>query len=205
MRKTLIVLTLVVLTVLATAGNASAQRRGFGGGWGSVPYYYGGGGYYSPSYYYGDRGYSPYYQGANYGYAPSYYYTAPNYAINPTPYYNATPVVQTPIARPSQSFYSGPEGAQQSVVLTVVLPTADAQVWFGDTATTQQGTQRVFQSPALEPGKNFIYTLKARWMENGQAVERERKVTVQAGQRITVNFRDNSGEPAPAPDAIPRN
>jgi len=89
--------------------------------------------------------------------------------------------------------------------MTVVVPTANAQVWFGDTLTTQQGTERLFHSPALEPGKNFTYTIKARWMENGKAVERDRQVNVQAGQKITVNFRDSPSETAPAPEAAPRN
>jgi uncharacterized protein (TIGR03000 family) len=200
MRKALIVLTLVVVTALASAGTANAQRRGYGG-WGSMPYSYGGNSYYSQSYY----GYSPYYRGYGYGYSPGYYYATPTYAVNPLSYYYATPAVQTPMTRVDQSFYSGPEAAQQFATLTVVVPTADAQLWFGDTAMTQQGTQRVFQSPALEQGKNFTYTIKARWMENGQAVDRQRQVNVQAGQRVTVNFRDNSGEAAPAPDAIRRN
>lgn len=200
MRKALLILSLVVVTALASAGTASAQRRGYVG-WGSAPYYYGGTGYYSQSYY-GDRGYYP---GYGYSYAPGYYQTTPNYAVNPPSYYYAAPSVQTSMTRVDQSYYSGPQAAQQSVILTVVVPTADAQVWFGDTATTQQGTQRLFQSPALEPGKNFSYTIKARWMDNGQVVDRERKLSVQAGQRVTVNFRDTAAEPAPAPDGIPRN
>jgi uncharacterized protein (TIGR03000 family) len=195
MRKAFVVLSLVVVTALATAGNANAQRRVFGG-WGTMPSY-------SGAYYYGDGVYSPYYPG--YGYSPGYYNTAPRYGVNPGAYYYTVPAVQMPVTRVGQSFYSGPEPAQQIVTMTMVVPTAEAQVWIGDTPTTQQGTQRLFHSPALEPGKNFIYTIKARWMENGQAVERERRVTVQAGQRITVNFRDNSGEAAPAPAAIRRN
>jgi uncharacterized protein (TIGR03000 family) len=107
----------------------------------------------------------------------------------------------TPPARPVQSFYSGPEAAQQAAAVTVVVPTADTQVWFGNTPTTQQGMERLFHSPALEPGKNFTYAIKARWMENGKAVERERQVRVQAGQRITVNFNDMPSETVPAPDA----
>jgi uncharacterized protein (TIGR03000 family) len=193
MRKAFIVLTLVVVTALATAGNANAQRRVFGG-WGSMPYY-------SNSYYYGDGGYGLYSQGYGYG----YYNTAPRYAVNPAAYYYAEPAVQMPMTRVGQSFYSGPEPPQQVVTLTVVVPTVEAQVWIGDSPTTQQGTQRLFHSPALEPGKNFIYTIKARWMENGQAVERERQVTVQAGERIMVNFRESPGEAAPAPAAIRRN
>lgn len=210
MRTTLLVFTLTGLTVLAYAGDAQAQRRGYGGG-GNSPYYSmgaGPGGYYSHSgyynSYYGGRAYSPYYAGYGYGsgYYPGYYqpyggavvtlnrdyYATPNYAANPAV---------------TQSFYSGPAMVQQPVTMTVIVPTANAQVWFGDTATTLQGTERVFHSPPLVPGNNYTYTIKAQWMENGQPVGQERQVNVQAGQRITINFRDNSSENAPAPTAIP--
>lgn len=196
MRKGLLVLFLVGMTVLASTGEAQAQRRGFGGWWGGG--YYPQLGYYDS--YYGGRGYGV----LGYGYAPDYYYATPGYAVNPT-YYYAQPAVITPPARAVQSFYSGPEEAQQVAAVTVVVPTADTQVWFGNTPTTQQGMERLFHSPALEPGKNFTYNVKARWTENGKAVERERQVRVQAGQKITVNFRDTPSEtaPAPAPDAAP--
>jgi uncharacterized protein (TIGR03000 family) len=210
MRRALLVLSLVGLTMVASAGDANAQRRGDGGYWGNAPFYSGGwgsGGYYPQagyysSYYYGGRGYSPYYQGYGYGYPAEYYNTVPNYAANPGLYYSQ-PAVQTQPTRVYQSFYSEPP--QQFVAMTVVVPTATAQVWFENTLTTQQGTERLFRSPALEPGKNFTYTIKARWMENGTAVERDRQVNVQAGQKITVNFRNSPGETAPAPAAAPSN
>jgi uncharacterized protein (TIGR03000 family) len=69
----------------------------------------------------------------------------------------------------------------------------------------QAGTVRLFHSPPLEPGKYFTYKIKARWMENGQAVERERQVTFQAGQTVTIDFRDAPKEIGPAPRAIQPN
>jgi uncharacterized protein (TIGR03000 family) len=98
-----------------------------------------------------------------------------------------------------------PATEPQSVNVKVIVP-ADAQVWFENRATTQQGMERLFQSPPLEPNQDFTYTIKARWMENGQAVTRERQVHVQAGQSVTVDFRANPVEnvPPPLPDAIPR-
>ena len=84
----------------------------------------------------------------------------------------------------------------------MLVPAADAQVWFENNATTQRGMERLFESPPLAPNQNFIYTIKARWMENGQAVNRERRVNVQAGQSVTVNFREKTGENVPPP--LPR-
>lgn len=220
MRKMLLILGVVGLTILTGVSDAFAQRRSGGGGGGrssssSRSYsnggrsysnggrsYYNGRGY-APGFsinvgrgygYYGGLGYSPYYGG--YDYAPSYYDNAP-----------ATNYVQPSI---QQSFYPAPATAQQSVAMTVLLPAADAQVWFDNAATKQQGTERLFHSPMLDPNYNFTYTIKARWMENGQAVNRERRVNVQAGQNITVNFREDAREgiapPLPMlPKTAPRN
>lgn len=197
MRKAMVVLVLVGLAALASAGAANAQRIGFG----------------AYNSYFGGRGYSPY-GGNGYGYAPNYggygygfgnggYYRGYDYA----PYYQSYGYRNAPgnydYSEPTtrQSLYYVPETAPQYAALTIVVPTADAQVWFGDTAMAQRGTVRVFHSPSLETGKRFVYTIKARWMEQGQTVERDRHVDVQAGQRVTVDFR-NSSENAPAPDAL---
>lgn len=195
MRRILLVLSLAGLTVLASAGDVFAQRRGIGGffpsnGGGFFPSNGGGffpsnGGYYPSNGYYGDSGYSPYYQSYRYSNAPNYYYSEPT-QIRP-------------------SYYSAPVTASQSVNVTVIVP-RDAKVWFENRETAQQGTQRSFQSPPLESGHSYTYTVKASWTENGQAVTRERRVNVQAGQSVTVNFRENSAEtlPTPVPNSIPR-
>jgi uncharacterized protein (TIGR03000 family) len=217
-----LVLSLAGLTVLAGASDAFAQRRGFGygGGWGNSPissFGLGRGGYYSPygGYYggggyggggYGVGGYGPYSQGYGYGNAyqltPSYYNLAPNYSLNPATYPNSQPQTR-------QSYYSVPATAQQSASITVLVPEADAQVWFDDRLTMQQGMDRLFHSPQLELNQTFVYTVKARWMAGGQAVIQERRVNIQAGQSVTIDFRENTGDNAPPlsprlPNAIPR-
>lgn len=194
MRKTLMVLTLALAAMTMLASDAFAQRRGGGGrGYGG-----GGRGYYSRGYYgrgYGGYGYGyglglgiwPGYYG---GYNPGYY-SSPGYVVD-SPNYYADPVVQAPGNQVRQSFY--PETTNQEATLTVLLPKADAQVWFDGAATQQQGMQRTFMSPALEQGRSFTYTIKGRWMENGRPVERERQVSVQSGQSVTVDLRGNPGE-----------
>jgi uncharacterized protein (TIGR03000 family) len=196
MRNTLLILSLAGLTVLASASDAFAQRRIYGGGWGYSPGIsigVGRGGYYAPYSYYGGLGYSPYYLGSGYGYSPSYYYTTPSYGVIPMTYAQPAPM------QIRQSYYPVPTTVLQSVSVTVLVPAADAQVWFENRATSQQGTERLFESPLLEPNHNFTYTIKARWLENGKAVDGERRVSVQAGQSVTVNFRESSGESVPPP------
>jgi uncharacterized protein (TIGR03000 family) len=215
MRKMLLVLSLAGLAVLASASDAFAQRRWSGGGWGYTPGFsfgVGRGGYYSPYGYYGGRGYSPSYQGYGYSYGPSsyyatpsYYYATPTYSVMPATSYSE-PASLVPTMQIRQAYYTAPATAQQSASLTVLVPASDAKVWFENRATTQQGMERMFESPPLEPNQNFTYTIKVLWIDKGQAVNQERRVNVQAGQSITVNFRENTREnvPPPLPDAIRR-
>jgi len=181
MRKVLVILALTIATVAFTAGDAFAQRRGGYGGRGSGWSISIGSGYYGGNY---GRGYvSPYYG--------SSYYAQPYYA-QPY-YYESAPVVQVPATELRQSFYSEP-AAVQSAMIIVLLPRADARVWFDGAATTQQGMERTFNSPPLDRGSNYSYTIRARWLENGQEVERSRTVNVQPGQSFTVYFRGETGE-----------
>jgi uncharacterized protein (TIGR03000 family) len=202
-----LIFALAITTGFSLAGDVFAQRgrwgggggRGWGGGWGGGYYsgsYYP---YYSSSPYSWSGGYQPYYWGSNYASSP-YYYSTPYYSSMP---YYSSPYTTTydysapqgysfnPNVTQSQSSYYNPGPTQQTAAITVFLPTADAKLWFDNTEMKQQGMTRYFSTPSLEPGKMFTYTLKARWMNNGQPVEREKQVNVQAGQQATVDFRTN--------------
>jgi len=190
MRKSLVIFSLVALALAATATEAFAQRvrvnTGRGGisiGVGSGSGYYGNG-YYGNSYYgspyYGNRGY---YYGNSY--SPGYYYSTPNYYVEPS-----TVVVPTE-ARPS--YYVDPGSANVSVM----LPSADAEVWFDNAPTRQRGMERIFHTPSLQPG-SYTYSIRARWNDNGRTVDQTRQVQVRPGQSVTVDFR-NSAELLPTP------
>jgi len=223
MRRTLLILTCTGLAMLAIAGDAFAQRRE-GGGRGSGSSFSGGAGrgaYYAPRYgnsYYGRGGYyrGGYYRGYGYGsgyYQPylgagilgaaiianSYYNSMPYYyGVNPGAYSYPAPV------NARQSFYAGPANQQQPATMTVIVPTADAQVWFEDAPTNQRGTARTFASPPLEAGYNYTYTIKTHWVDNGQPIDRTREVNIQAGQAITVNMNAITKETLPVPAFLPR-
>jgi uncharacterized protein (TIGR03000 family) len=200
MRKTLVIVALTLITVMASASDAFAQGRGgrggrggYGGGRGG----YGGGGYggifigsgyYSP-YSYGGGYYSPYSYGSGY-YADPYYNSSPSY-------YSDT--VQVPATDIRQSLYNQPTSQQQTATVMVRVATPNTQVWFDGTATSQQGMERSFYSPPLDSGSSYTYTVRARWTENGQAVDREQRVSVQAGQTANVDFRGNSNQALPLP------
>jgi uncharacterized protein (TIGR03000 family) len=50
------------------------------------------------------------------------------------------------------------------------------------------GTERVFSSPPLEAGKDFVYTIRAAWMQDGREVSEEKTLIVTAGQPLVADF-----------------
>jgi uncharacterized protein (TIGR03000 family) len=84
------------------------------------------------------------------------------------------------------------KGGRQSMVpapatILVDLP-ADAKLSIDNAATTSIGTSRVFQSPELNPGKVYHYTLKAEVVRNGNPVRVEQVVEVSAGETTPVRL-----------------
>ena len=71
--------------------------------------------------------------------------------------------------------------------IVVELP-ADAKLLIDNEATASIGSSRVFQSPALTPGKEYHYTLKAEVVRNGKPVKAEQVVKVTAGDTTPVKL-----------------
>jgi uncharacterized protein (TIGR03000 family) len=72
--------------------------------------------------------------------------------------------------------------------LSVKVPQPAAEVLVDGVKTVQTGTDRLFESPPVEPGKDFAYELTARWVERGVTVERKKVVTGQSGEVVRVDF-----------------
>ncbi len=167
--------------------------RGFGGYGGYGGWGYGGwGGYPGWGYggYYG--GYSPYYYST-----PYYGYTAPYYDYYSPIYYgyaDAAPVTGNVVA--SQSLYP-PSGVtpasteaptdQEHAYIHVRVP-VNAKVEFNNTPTRQQGTDRTFVTPDLNPNQAYTYDVSAQWMDNGQERRASRTVRVVPGHNYNVDF-----------------
>ena len=79
-----------------------------------------------------------------------------------------------------------------AALIDVRVP-GNAEVLIDGQKTNQAGTMREFVTPALDPGQEFSYDIRARWTENGQEVDRHRKVTFHAGDRLTVNLMAPQG------------
>jgi uncharacterized protein (TIGR03000 family) len=108
-------------------------------------------------------------------------------------FYSAVPSVEPegrammapPIPPPINMTSEPPSGAAQ---VAVRVPTADAEVWFDSTRTSQTGMDRLFKTPDIAPDGSFTYRIRARWVANGQYVEQTRIVNLSAGQQVTLDF-----------------
>jgi uncharacterized protein (TIGR03000 family) len=56
--------------------------------------------------------------------------------------------------------------------------------------TRQTGESRRYVSPPLAPGRDYVYTVKARWIERGRIYTVARDVVVRGGEETVVDLRD---------------
>jgi uncharacterized protein (TIGR03000 family) len=98
-----------------------------------------------------------------------------------------------PYSGPSNSytyraFYPQDEAVDVNTVGLRLHVPSDARIWIEGEATSTGGTDRSFVSPPLTPGRDYVYHVRVQWNENGKAVERNREITVHAGDRLSVNI-----------------
>lgn len=177
MRYFLIPALLGLAGLLAVTDTAQAQVRiriGVGGG---------------PGYY--SRGYYPYPYTYPYPYgynAPRSIYYPPPVVVVPRETYYVPRVVTVEPPR-----YVAPTVASNVAGIRVLVPDANAKVWFDGTLTNQKGTDRLFNTPELAPGGTYSYRIRASW-QDGQQVQ-EQVVQVTPGQTVVVDFSRPVSEP----------
>jgi uncharacterized protein (TIGR03000 family) len=72
----------------------------------------------------------------------------------------------------------------------VLLPQDNATLTIEGQPTRQTGTTRLFESPPLDPDKNYTYTLVAKWMPNNYTtITRTRVIPVKAGATAEADLR----------------
>jgi uncharacterized protein (TIGR03000 family) len=81
-----------------------------------------------------------------------------------------------------------PPAAPVRPARVIVRVPPEAHLWFEGTETKQSGGERTFKSTPLEPGQPYLYDVKARWWQDGKAVEKTRTIYVQAGQVTRLDF-----------------
>jgi uncharacterized protein (TIGR03000 family) len=87
-----------------------------------------------------------------------------------------------------------PEAFLPTPATIVVSLPAEAKLTIDGAATKSTSATRVFASPALEPGKEFVYNLKAELVRDGQTLTATKQVTVRAGDEtnVTLEFPEAS-------------
>ncbi len=80
--------------------------------------------------------------------------------------------------------------AKKPAGLRVLMPVPGATLTIDGSASSQTGLVRAFESPPLDPAKEYTYTVAASWAPNNYTtVTRTRTVTVKAGQTTEVDLR----------------
>jgi uncharacterized protein (TIGR03000 family) len=197
-------------------GYGGGYRGGYGGGYyGGYGRGYGYGGYGYGLY--GGLGYGLYggyigaypYGGAGYYGYPNYYsYPYSTYSYPSTTYgstYYSSPLIysqSTPTAVPAATFTYAPGTADSSASttvsqtdtpadVTVVVP-ENAKLWFNDVPINTTGATREFQTPALTPGREYTYQVRATWMQNGREISQTQTLPVSAGSHARIVFSPTS-------------
>ncbi len=83
---------------------------------------------------------------------------------------------------------AGPaQGAPERATITVKLPPG-AALFVDDRKSPSAEPVRTFSTPALPPGREYAYVLKAEVTRNGQPETLTQKVPFRAGERVVVDF-----------------
>ncbi|MBX9682030.1 MAG: hypothetical protein K2X38_25000 [Gemmataceae bacterium] len=184
--------------------NGGYGNPGFGGygrGFGNQNWY--GSGYGQPGLSVNiGRGFNNYgYNGYNQGYSSGY----------GSSYYSAPAVVYSQPALQDYSFYPPQESAgivdssanYSAAGTVVVYVPGNAQLWWGNTATTTTGVERRFATSPLGP-QGGVETFQAQWMDaNGQMQNESRQIRVMPGQTVAIDFRQPAAINNPPQQAAP--
>jgi uncharacterized protein (TIGR03000 family) len=100
-----------------------------------------------------------------------------------------------PESRPAEKIEAAPkakgsEGALPAKAKVIVeLPAADAKLIVdGRETKPSTETRRVFNTPDLEPGREYFYTMRVEYTRDGQPVTETRRVVVRAGAETVASF-----------------
>ena len=83
---------------------------------------------------------------------------------------------------------SSPASVGPGAVLVAHLP-EHALFWVEEVRTRSTGRTRYFNSPPLRPGREYSYTVRAAWIEDGRWVSQPQRIAVQAGMIQAIYLR----------------
>jgi uncharacterized protein (TIGR03000 family) len=73
--------------------------------------------------------------------------------------------------------------------VTVKLP-ADARLFVDGVSYPSTSATRSFETPRIEPGRRYSYELRAEVVRDGRTLSESRRVVVEAGKEVNVEFKD---------------
>src|SRR5262249_31701396 len=82
---------------------------------------------------------------------------------------------------------SGAPSATDVAHITVRLP-AQARLYVDDTLCPLTSDTRTFDTPPLQAGRKYYYSMRVELERNGQRLSETRRVVVAAGERVDVAF-----------------
>jgi uncharacterized protein (TIGR03000 family) len=83
--------------------------------------------------------------------------------------------------------WKAPAPEKDQASLSVKLP-ADAKLYVDGVLCPLESAERIFETPPLEKGKQFTYTLKAEVVREGKTTSETKLVPIEAGQQVSVEF-----------------
>jgi uncharacterized protein (TIGR03000 family) len=83
------------------------------------------------------------------------------------------------------------QGAADVAKVTVRVP-QDAKVYVDGVVCPIESGKSTFETPKLQAGRQYFYTIKAEMVRDGQNVSESRRVIVQAGKSTSVEFKEIS-------------
>jgi uncharacterized protein (TIGR03000 family) len=81
-------------------------------------------------------------------------------------------------------------GAPSEPARVTVLAPDGARVFVDGVSVSIGADQRSFETPKLEPGKQYYYTIKAELEQDGRTRTESQRVIVAAGKAVTVEFKN---------------
>jgi uncharacterized protein (TIGR03000 family) len=104
----------------------------------------------------------------------------------------AAPATNMPKEMPKETVPTPPappaKGETSASATIVVIVPADARLTVDGNPTTSTSERRVFVSPALETGSDYVYSIQAEVVRDGRTVTQTREITVRAGLTTNVPF-----------------
>lgn len=106
----------------------------------------------------------------------------------------APPAPKPPPPPPEDKGKSGERRQKEEVKVdrarVIVRLPSDARLTVDGVDCPLASGNRTFDTPALEPGKKYVYTMKAEVVRDGQTYAETRRVIVEAGKRVKVDFSE---------------